>query len=148
MTSYFDFSHAPGHLLRRAHQLAVAEFARAVTEPAMTPVQFALLNAMMATPGADQISLAQQVAFDAATAGSVMVRLQAKGWAQRQPDPHDRRRKRLCVTEQGQQAVVALHDTVQQVQSRILHRLTAQEQQDFLRLLAKLVGQSAPDGCP
>ena len=40
-TAPFDIAHAPGHLIRRAQQIAVAEFARATAELDVTPVQFA-----------------------------------------------------------------------------------------------------------
>ena len=86
MPKSFDFAQAPGHLIRRAQQIAVAEFTREAAAHDVTPVQFAFMNAMMDTPGVDQITLANQVAFDAATSGSVIGRLEAKGWVRREAD--------------------------------------------------------------
>ena len=82
----FDFQHAPGHLIRRAQQLAVALFMEEAAGFDVTPVQFAILNALMDDPGEDQVTLAKQVAFDAATSGSVIGRLEAKGWVRRESD--------------------------------------------------------------
>ena len=45
-----------------------------------------LMNALMEDPGEDQVTLAGKVAFDAATFGSVIGRLEAKGWVRRKPD--------------------------------------------------------------
>lgn len=78
MSNRFIFEQAPGHLIRRAHQISVAVFADEVGAHAVTPVQFAILNLLLGQPGIDQITLAQGVAFDAATIGSVIGRLEKK----------------------------------------------------------------------
>ena len=87
MSQSFDFAHAPGHLIRRAQQIAVAVFAEHLAAFDVTPVQFAILNALMDAPGTDQVSLATRVAFDAATFGSVIGRLETKGWVRREASP-------------------------------------------------------------
>src|SRR3954463_7333079 len=107
MAKPFDFHHAPGHLIRRAHQLAVAIFMEETAEFGVTPVQFAILNALIEDPGEDQVTLAGKVAFDAATFGSVIGRLETKGWVKRKPDSGDRRRKLLWITAEGEKAAVA-----------------------------------------
>jgi len=139
MSASFDLSLAPGHLIRRAQQIAVAEFARATADHDVTPVQFAFMNAMQQTPGIDQITLANRVAFDAATSGSVIGRLEAKGWVRREADPQDRRRKLLFVTPEGQAALQGMNDAVAQAQSSMLAPLSSEEQKTFMRLLAQLV---------
>ena len=147
MSKSFDFRHAPGHLIRRAHQFSVAHFMNETAEFDVTPVQFALLNALIDTPGADQVTLAGLVAFDAATSGSVIGRLEAKGWIRRGPDADDRRRKRLWVTPEGEKAVQQMKRVVARVQTRILAPLNAQEREQLLGLLGKLVtGHEAAAG--
>jgi DNA-binding MarR family transcriptional regulator len=101
MSQSYDFAHAPGHLIRRAQQVAVSVFAQELAVFDVTPVQFAILNALMDTPGTDQVTLAARVAFDAATSGSVIGRLEAKGWVRREASPQDRRRKLLWLTPKG-----------------------------------------------
>jgi DNA-binding MarR family transcriptional regulator len=135
----YDIAQAPGHLIRRAQQIAVAEFAREMAAFDITPVQFALLNAMIDTPGVDQITLANGVAFDAATSGSVISRLEGKGWVRREPDQQDRRRKLLYVTPEGRQAVARMKDAVDRVQHNILAPLAPQDRAVFVRLLGQLV---------
>ncbi len=139
MSASYDIARAPGHLIRRAQQIAVAEFAREMAVFDITPVQFALLNAMIETPGVDQITLANGVAFDAATSGSVIGRLEAKGWVEREPDPHDRRRKLLYVTAEGRRAVARMKVAVDRVQHNILAPLAVPDREVFMRLLAQLV---------
>ncbi len=138
-TDHFDFAQAPGHLIRRAQQIAVAEFARATAELDVTPVQFAFMSAMRDTPGVDQITLAKQVAFDAATSGSVIGRLEAKGWVRREADTQDRRRKLLFVTPEGAAALAGMTTAVEQAQRNMLVPLAAKDQDVFMRLLAQLV---------
>ncbi len=146
MPKSFDFAHAPGHLIRRAQQIAVAEFAREAVAHDVTPVQFAFMNAMMDTPGVDQITLANRVAFDAATSGSVIGRLEAKGWVRREADAQDRRRKRLFVTPEGASALRRMNAAVERAQQKILAPLAAKDQEMFMRLLAQLVAGHEQSG--
>jgi DNA-binding MarR family transcriptional regulator len=139
MAKGFDFQHAPGHLIRRAHQLAVGIFMEETGEFDITPVQFAILNALIDDPGEDQVTLAAKVAFDAATFGSVIGRLEAKGWVRREPDVQDRRRKLLWVTAEGERAAVEAKRAVSKAQARILGPLQAAERQQLVTLLGKLV---------
>ena len=139
MAKSFDFQHAPGHLIRRAHQLAVAIFMEETSQFDVTPVQFAILNALMDDPGEDQVTLAGNVAFDAATFGSVIGRLEAKGWVRRRADEADRRRKLLWVTREGEAAAAAMKRAVTRAQSRIVGPLDSRERRQLVELLAKLV---------
>lgn len=139
MAKSFDFQHAPGHLIRRAQQLAVAIFMEETADFDVTPVQFSILNALMDTPGEDQVTLAGRVAFDAATSGSVIGRLEVKGWIRREPDRQDRRRKRLWVTPAGEQVVLAMKRAVRKAQTRIMGPLNAAEREQLAGLLGKLV---------
>ena len=139
MTHSFDLAAAPGHLIRRAHQISVAVFNEHLSAADVTPVQFAILNALLDTPGVDQITLAKHVAFDPATSGSVIGRLESKGWVVRRADEVDRRRKLLVLTPEGLDALAGMRSAVAAVQSAILLPLTAPEQAQFMHLLRRLV---------
>lgn len=139
MVKSFNFSEAPGHLIRRAQQLAVAIFMQETADHDATPVQFAILNALMDDPGEDQITLSNRVAFDPATLGSVVGRLEAKGWVMRKADPGDKRRKLLWITKEGEQVALGMKRAVSKAQQRILAPLDTDEQLQLSALLAKLV---------
>ena len=139
MAKSYDFRHAPGHLIRRAHQVAVAIFMEETAEFDVTPVQFAILNALLEDPGEDQVTLARKVAFDAATFGSVITRLEARGWVRREPDAGDRRRKRLWVTEEGAETARRMKRSVGKVQQRILEPLDEEDRARLVALLDRLV---------
>ena len=139
MTKSFDVATAPGHLIRRAQQIAVAIFAEHLAASDITPVQFAILNALCDTPDIDQITLAKRVAFDPATSGSVIGRLESKGWIERRADEVDRRRKLLVLTPQGLQALAGMTTAVAAIQTEIVSPLEPHEQAQFLHLLRRLV---------
>lgn len=139
MAKSYDFRHAPGHLIRRAHQVAVALFMEETAAFEVTPVQFAILNALIDEPGEDQVTLARQVAFDAATFGSVIGRLEAKSWVRREADAQDRRRKLLWVTPEGERAAQQMKAAVRRAQQRILAPLADEERQQLIGLLDRLV---------
>ncbi len=139
MAKSFNFSEAPGHQIRRAHQLSVAIFMEETAAFDVTPVQFAILNALMDDPGEDQITLSGRVAFDAATSGSVIGRLESKGWVRREADPADKRRKLLWVTPAGEEVALQMKRAVSKVQSRLLGPLSKSERDQLAGLLGKLI---------
>jgi DNA-binding MarR family transcriptional regulator len=139
MNHSFDLAIAPGHLIRRAHQISVAVFNAHLAAADVTPVQFAILNALADTPGVDQVTLAKRVAFDPATSGSVIGRLESKGWVERRADAVDRRRKLLVLTPLGLHALAGMQSAVAAVQAAILSPLAPAEQAQFMHLLSRLV---------
>lgn len=139
MAKSFNFLQAPGHLIRRSHQISVGIFMEETTGFDVTPVQFAILNALIETPGADQITLAGRVALDAATSGSAIGRLEAKGWVRREADQLDKRRKLLWITPEGAQLAQQMKQAVNRVQTRIMSPLNATEREQLMSLLDKLV---------
>lgn len=141
----FDFANAPGHLIRRAHQVSVGLFMDEAAGHDVTQVQFAMLNALLDTPGIDQVTLAQRVALDAATSGSVIERLERKGWVRREPAAKDRRRRLLWLTDAGSATLAALMVPIGQTQARLMAPLSQDEQQVLLGLLRKLVAAHSVD---
>ena len=141
--SSFDFPNAPGHLIRRAHQVSIALFSEELSQFDVTSVQFAMLNALLSEPGMDQVTLAQRVVFDAATSGSVIARLEAKGWVRRELDATDRRRRLLWLTPEGRKALARMNKPAQRVQERLLQPLSPTERTQLLTLLRKLTTERA-----
>ena len=139
MAKSFDFQHAPGHLIRRAHQLAVSIFMEETADFDVTPVQFAILNALLTQPGEDQITLAGRVALDAATLGAVITRLQARGLIRRESDPCDRRRKLLWLTSEGEVLARQLIAPARRVQERLMAPLSPEDRVLLVQLLERLV---------
>ena len=129
----------PGHYIRRLQQIAVGVFMEETQAFGVTPVQFAALNAVVASPGIDQRTLAASIGFDTSTIGGVVDRLEARGWVQRQGSPEDRRARLLQVTPEGKQMLQEVSAAVLSTQQRILAPLPEAERQEFLRMLKVLV---------
>lgn len=126
----------PGHLIRRAHQLAVSVF-HDTHGRQVTPVQYAVLRALQDTPGIDQVTLADKVALDTSTTADIATRLETKGWIVRELLP--RRQRALRLTAEGDAVLAEMLPRVRPMYSRLLDALEPQERDEFLRLLGKFV---------
>lgn len=126
----------PGHLIRRAHQLAVSTFHETHGRQ-VTPVQYAVLRALQAEPGIDQVTLADRVALDTSTTADIATRLEAKGWIVRELLP--RRQRALCLTADGEAVLTDMLPRVLPMYARLLEPLEPEERAEFLRLLRKFV---------
>jgi DNA-binding MarR family transcriptional regulator len=139
--SLFD---KPGHLMRRAQQIAVSIFAEECKEYGLTPVQYALLCAVRDNPGLDQITLASLVALDRSNTGDVIGRLEERGLLQREPGRVDRRTKTLKASDEAIGLLQRMDEAVEESQRRMLAPLSEAEQQVFMELLTKLVHVNNP----
>lgn len=127
----------PGFLIRRLQQRAVAVVAREVAAAGfdVTPVQYAVLEALAAMPGADQASLAARIAYDRVTIGGVIDRLVSKGLVARRTSEEDRRARHLSLTAEGCAALSALRPAIARAQEAILAPLPDTERAAFRRAL-------------
>jgi DNA-binding MarR family transcriptional regulator len=137
-TKTLDLYDHPGHLLRRAQQISVSIFHDEIGGE-LTPVQYAMLSRLAAHPGIDQVSLAGLAAIDTSTGATVCARLEEKGLLERKVIPHNRRQRALTITTEGQRLLEDMEAGAQRLRERLLAPLTAEEQQTFMVLLAKLV---------
>jgi DNA-binding MarR family transcriptional regulator len=130
----------PGHLIRRAHQRAVALFAEHHGRH-ITPVQYAVLRAVHAEPGLDQVTLAERVALDTSTTADIAARLEAKGWLHRELLP--RRQRSLRLSDEGQAVLDEMLPRVNAMHDDLLAPLSAAERRAFLALLQRVAGLDA-----
>ena len=135
----------PGHLIRRAHQLAVSTF-HDTHGRQVTPVQYAVLRALQADPGIDQVTLADKVALDTSTTADIATRLEAKGWIVRELLP--RRQRALRLTADGEGVLAEMLPRVHPMYSRLLEPLEPSERQEFVRLLRKFVHLNEASASP
>jgi DNA-binding MarR family transcriptional regulator len=140
MATSFDFTQAPGYLIRRAHQTSMAIFAEELADFDVTSLQFAILQSLIDEPGADQITVAQRVALDAATSGSIIMRLEERGWLRREPSPTDKRRKLLWLTPEGERFAIEMKKPARKVQQRLLGNLSDAERDQFIAMLKRISG--------
>lgn len=130
-----------GHLIRRLHQLSGQVFQRHTEEAGfeLTPVQFSALHTLRAHPGVEQAQLAALIAYDRATLGSVLDRLEKKGYIQRAVSPTDRRAREVRLTDAGLALVEAATPVVEALQAEIAQGLDDKERGQLVNLMRKVV---------
>ena len=134
-----------GHLIRRLNQHSTHVFAMGAQEAGfdLTPVQFAAMDSIAANPGIDQAGVAAQIAYDRATIGGVIDRLEQKGYVSREVSPRDRRRRAVRLTDKGQAVLRDILPVVTDLQKSILPGLDQAERARFLELAEKALSALA-----
>ena len=126
-----------GYLLRLASQRHAAIF-QALTLDGLTAQQFAALVRIGEEGEVSQNRLGRLAAMDVATIKGVADRLRQKGLARTRPDPEDKRRMLISLTDAGQDLLCGMIEQGREITAQTLARLTPEEQKDLLRLLKKL----------
>jgi DNA-binding MarR family transcriptional regulator len=129
----------PGFKVRRCHQIAVSIFVEECAELNLTTTQYGLMMAVNQLPGADQASLARVMGFDRSTTAMVLNRMVKRGIVRRDPDPEDRRRNQIVLTEAGKDLLARVQPAAQRARERLLAPLSMEEQATFLRLLQRIL---------
>jgi MarR family transcriptional regulator, temperature-dependent positive regulator of motility len=133
-----DVYDQPGHLIRRAQQIAVSMFYSTVGYE-VTPVQYGVLRILQDYPGIDQVTLARLCALDTSTAANLAVRLEQSGLVKRMVPANSKRFRVLRITPQGAALLRKLLPSGRLLSRRLLQALDKKEQKIFLRLLKKFV---------
>lgn len=136
-----NISGMAGHLIRRLNQISTQVFATRVQEAGfdLTPVQFAALDAVNAEPGMDQARIAERIAYDRATIGGVIDRLEHKGLVVRRVNQRDRRAREVELTAKGKKVYGDILPVVAALQTEILTGLEDSEREAFQRLAQKVI---------
>ena len=129
----------PGHLIRRAQQIAVSIFLEECAPLNITPFQYAAMVAVRDNPGIDATRLSALVAFDRSTLGNVLERMESKGLILRAGDKDDKRVKILRLSPDGVATLRAVEPMARRAQERILAPLAPEDRDVFMRMLSQLV---------
>jgi DNA-binding MarR family transcriptional regulator len=128
----------PGHLIRRAQQIAVSMF-HSTMGHGVTPIQYCVLRVLQSHPGIDQVTLAKFCALDTSTAADLAVRLEERGLVRRMMPMKSRRFRLLHLTPEGANLLKKLVPSSLLLARRLLKALNKDEQRVFLHLLKKFV---------
>lgn len=134
-----DVYAAPGHLIRRSQQIAVAIFFDEFREWDVTPVQYAALVAIRDRPDMDQRTLVNTIAIDRSTVGSMLKVLEERRMISRATPKQNQRIKQLRILPAGEELLEATREAIARAQARILAPLDAKERAVFLEYLARIV---------
>ncbi len=126
-----------GFLLRRAHQRHTAIFARSIAD-GLTPTQFAALARLYQLGDCSQNRLGRLIAVDAATIKGVVERLHLRGLVELLPDPSDKRRITVSLTEAGRDQARRCIAAAIAITQETLAPLDAHERRQLAELLCKI----------
>lgn len=128
----------PGHLIRRAQQIAVSMF-HSTMGHGITPIQYCVLRVLQSHPGIDQVTLARYCALDTSTAADLAVRLEERGLVRRMMPMKSKRFRLLHLTPEGMNLLKKLVPRSKLLARRLLEALNKDEQKVFLQLLKNFV---------
>ena len=121
-----DVYDEPGHLIRRAQQIAVSMF-HSTMRNGVTPIQYCVLRVLQDHPGIDQVTLARLCALDTSTAADLAVRLEERGLVRRMMPMKSRRYRVLHITPDGEAKLKQLIPSASVLSRRLLQELDKQE---------------------
>jgi|GEM_PF-2747829 len=122
----------------RTYEVLFGLLGETPTEPAMTPARMTALCLIARQPGISQSDLAERLSITRAAVVKVVDMLQARALVQRQPIVGNRRTWALQVTEAGYEELRRLTRLSQQYDARISARLSVDERQQLMALLARV----------
>lgn len=129
----------PGYLIRRLHQIHVAIFLEECAEYGITPVQYAVMTALLNHPGADQVTIARDAAIDRTSVADVLTRLAQRGLVRREPGTQDRRMRIAVLTEEGERITRQMEHASLGAQARLMAPLSAEKRDRLMELMTELV---------
>lgn len=128
-----------GHLLWCADRRASAIFSTEVGDDHMTTTHYVVMVRLFEMGQLSKNHLSQLVAMDPASTQAVIKRLCAVGMVERLPDSHDRRRIILQLTDEGRSKVQQVRALMARINDLVLAPLSPSDQDQFLRLLKRLI---------
>ena len=73
------------------------------------------------------------------TVSGLLSRLEQKGFIRLAPDPNDRRCKRIFIQPKGSQCHQTMHQTILNIESRLVQDFTQEEQEQFASFLQRAI---------
>lgn len=132
--------HEVGELLLQLMESMKDRFFVAATEVGLTPTQAMALHTL--DEPCPMRELAENIGHDASHVTAIVDKLENQGLVERQPDPHDRRIKRLSLTPEGRALQERLH---QHLFEQLPHvdRLSVTQRRELRDLLRLAVGDGS-----
>ncbi|MCO7516592.1 MarR family winged helix-turn-helix transcriptional regulator [Pseudomonas guariconensis] len=142
----YDVTEQIGHLLRKAYQRHTAIFQQQACDPQLTSIQFVTLCALRDNGPSSQAELIKATAVDQATIRGIVERLKSRGLIQLSPDPGDRRKVIVELTEAGNTLLDAMIPCARRISELSMGSLNAAEQVAILFLLRKMIDSDESAG--
>ena len=135
-----------GFHVRLAQLELFAAFAKAVGDPAVTPLLAGALYLIAENPSANQSDLAALLVTDPSTMVRLIDQLVKRGWVVRESAEHDRRHTVPRVTAAGTATLKRISPAIVASETDVTAVLSADERSVLLALLRKMTAKRNPDG--
>ncbi|MFD1342557.1 MarR family winged helix-turn-helix transcriptional regulator [Litorisediminicola beolgyonensis] len=126
-----------GYLLRLASQRHAAIFQKTIAQD-LTPTQFSTLLRLHEAGEVSQNQLGRLAAIDIATIKGVVDRLRDKSLIETRPDPGDKRRSLISLSQEGRDLIATLERVGTEITEATLAPLDAAERTALIALLRKI----------
>ena len=138
----YDLDEQIGYILRlvtQRHTAIFQEHAQRLLPGGLTPTQFSALLRIHSVGTCSQNRLGRMAAMDVATIKGVVDRLKRKGLVDLAPDPDDRRRTKITLSESGEALIPQLKEAGAVITAETVKELSADEVLQMKALLKKLL---------
>ena len=126
--------------LRQAYRSAVqAQLDAAGLREVGHPLLLCILRGAAQEPDLTQRELARRLEVSPAAVTTSLKSLEKRGYIHREPQPGDARRNRVCLTDEGRQAVETCAACFQRVNDRLVRGLSEEEKEQMRRLFRKML---------
>ncbi|CAM5538695.1 MarR family winged helix-turn-helix transcriptional regulator [Streptomyces aurantiogriseus] len=130
----------PSWLLGRAAARGRALVAEALAAEGMRMWHHVVLSAVRDLAPVAQADLGRSVGLDPKDLVGILNDLQAAGLAVREPDPKDRRKNAVSLTEEGERLLRRCEKVAREANDALLAPLSAAERDQFMDLLIRISG--------
>ena len=111
----------------------------ALKEFGVAPGQFAPLVMLFEEDGLTQAELCRRINVEQPTMANTLERMERDGLVKRKADTDDRRRAHVFLTARAKDIQAQVMEAARAVSNRTVTRLSASEQDDMFRLVARMV---------
>jgi DNA-binding MarR family transcriptional regulator len=135
-----ELGHLTGFLLNYLGRRSAGNFAEILRPHGFHPRDFGVMIVISQRPGVTQHELAAESNVDRSSMVALLDDLEARGLAERRPDPEDRRKRAIHLTKEGRATLRRLQAEARRAGEDFFGPLTAEEQATLHALLRKLAG--------
>jgi DNA-binding MarR family transcriptional regulator len=133
-----DWMRSFGFLVKDVARLSAKNFERHAAELNLTLNQCRVLITLERHQGISQIGLAEMTDIDPMTLMRILDRMERDDWVQRQPDPADRRARKLFLGEAAAPIIKRMWQIADQARDESLAGMSAADRDQLINLLTRL----------
>lgn len=137
-----------GHLLRHLHSATDQTMTNALASMDLTAAQGHIMGFITHSPTPPCARDIEEVFhLSHPTVSGLLYRLEKKGFIEFRPDENDRRCKRICILPKGKELNATMHNTILDMEDRLVSGFTEEEKAQFHALLLRAIENMGGSPC-